>query len=311
MIRRSPCETYLKYLITHPDEYEDEVIRKIIQLHQLDFIGFPYLERLRSVCVAPTPFYPEDRKHRPSQRFLQKEKIETIYHQDDAMKGAIYILEHPKAKEVTEMMLITRSDPSWVSLALKRKGFNVTPEAVKRYKHYYFDVELVDAPELETLLLSRGKSDDTKDRDEQTLAANYARANKGDPRVLTARMTIQPLAELMNVIRMGVLPSNVELSRLAKAARASALIGVAESTSRLQPERGRDFALVAKMMSEVVEQIGDTEIDLKSGLASMILETEEASVPHIKELSDGSSHTLDVQPLEGRELDAGKPKEPS
>lgn len=292
----------MKYLITHPDEYKTEVIQKIVQLQGLDYIGDAYVERLRSVCVPPNPFYPEDKRHRLSQRFLRKEQIEAIYHQDDAMKAAVDLLSKPKAKETIETMLITRSAPGWICLALKRQGFGATPEAIERYKHYYFNVDLVSRTELQALLVSRAAPMETKDKTEQVLASNLAKANNTDPRVLTSKMAITPLAELMNVIRMGVLPSNVELSRLAKAARASALIGVAESAVKSQPERGRDFALIAKMMSEIVEQIGDTEVDLKTGLATMLLETDGTEVPHIKELSDGS-HTVDIQPLETRELD--------
>lgn len=303
MIRRSPCETYLKYLLSHPDGYTDDDIRKLTKMQQLDYTGKPYLQRLRLTCAPPTPFFPEDRKHQKSQRYIRRERIETLYFPDDDTRAANVILERPRAKELVESLLLTSTHPGWISALLhKRFSMYVEPSAIARYKSYYFNIDLVDSTEMKALLKARAVSDPSQDADEQVLAVAISDANKSDPRSLSANMASSPLAGMLNVIRAGYLPSNVEVGKLAGAARNVALVGVLESSMRGSSAQGRDFALVAKMMTEIIEQAGDAQNTLDRELHRLMLETESGKVPHINDLS-GGEHTLDLQPLPKGEPD--------
>lgn len=297
MIRRSPCEYYLKYLLTHPDGYSEETIRRLIKVQQLDFLGMPYLLRLRDSVVVPDPFYPEDERHRPSNKFLRKEKLESIYRPDDDMVSANTVLEKPRIKEAVEAMVITGSNPQWVSLMLKQRfGVVFTEKAIELYCHYYFKSDIVDSTELRALMLMRGVSDATTDPDEQRQAEAYFQANKADPRHLSAQMSVTPLANIMTTMRMGILPTNLELQRVVTAAQAVASIGSLEASMRGLPERARDFALTAKMMTEIAEQVGTADDDLQQGLGRLMMANDETKVPYIDDLSRGN-HTLDVMPL--------------
>ena len=307
MIRRSPCEAYLKYLIVHPDAYPNDAIRKLVHMQQLDFLGIPYLERLRAVCVPPTPFFPEDRLHSRSIRFLRKERLESIFHPDDAMRAAVAILDNTRAKELVENMLISHSHPAWICTGLRRLGMDVPPDAVTRYKHYYFNVDLVDSVEMKALMSLRSASESTTDPDEMRISSAQNSLAKGDYRRLLAQASNPISANIMNTLRMGLLPSSVDVARLAEATRTAALGGGLDMAIRGLPTQGRDYALMAKMMTEILESVGDPSNDLQEGLARLLVDTEDRDLPNIKQLSQGE-YTLDIQPMDvGEEVDAGEP----
>lgn len=307
MIRRSPCEAYLKYLIVHPDGYTNDQIRKLVHMQQLDFLGIPYLERLRAVCVPPTPFFPEDRLHNRSIRFLRKERLESIFHPDDAMRAAVAILDSTRAKELVENMLIGQAHPAWICTALRRQGMDVPPDAVTRFKHYYFNVDLVDSVEMKALMAMRSTCDNSTDPDEMRIASAQSSLAKGDYRRLLAQASNPITANIMNTLRMGLLPHNVAVARLAEATRTAALGGGLDMALRGLPTQGRDFALMAKMMTEILESVGDPANDLQEGLARLQVETEDQDIPNLKQLSQGE-YTLDVQPMDmNAEVDASEP----
>lgn len=298
MVRRSPAEFYLKYLLVHPDGYTDGQIRELVKSQQLDFIGMPYLNRLRSVCVPPSPFFPETTAHRPSRKFLRAEKLSVIYDASNKdMQQATDMLHKPRAKELLESMLASHSDNMWVSAMLRHGGFEVSPEAARLYKHYYFNVDLLDVTELRVILQGRGIADASKDTDEKMYGTLMLKTNNMDPRRSAAMMTDNNMGALMTTIRMGIMPSNLELSRLAASARTAALVQTKENIHRGFADKSRDFALTAKLMSEVMEHIGDAQEDLTRSLANIQLETEEEDVVFINQLSDGN-HTVDAVPID-------------
>lgn len=306
MIRRSPCEAYLKYLIVHPDGYSDEAIRRLIIMQQLDWIGKSYLVRLRDVCIPPTPFFPDDRLHTRSSRFLRKERLETIFHPDDAMAAAVRILDSTRAKELVENMLIGYCHPGWICTALRRQfAMDVPEEAVVRFKHYYFNIDLVDSTELKALMTLRMDSESTTDVDEQKVSHALTSMMKSDSRRLTAMASTPITANIMNTLRMGLLPTSLDIARLADATRAAALSGCLDMSIRGLPTQGRDFALTAKMMTEILESIGDPANDLQEGLSRLALETEDQDIPSIKQLSAGS-YTMNVQPMNVLEVEANE-----
>jgi len=302
MIRHSPSEYYLKYLVVHPDRFDNGQIREIVRGQQLDFIGEPYLERLRVTCVPPVPFYPSDALHRRSQRFLMKEAIRLLFLPDEHMRAANALLGQPRAKELIETLILSGSEPGWICAVLKKKGFSASPEAAKFYKHFYWNIDLVDSTELKAILALRAATDESSDRDVKVLSPVLSKAYYTDPRRMAAYMPISPLSGLMNTMRMGILPTNNELAKIASAARVAATIRTLEAAMNGDPERGRDYAIIASSMNQMMDTIGVPDEDLKEGLTNLVLQTEDAPVPHIHQLSSGQ-HTVDLQPI-GEEKDA-------
>jgi hypothetical protein len=179
---------------------------------------------------------------------------------------------------------------------VKRKGWPCTPEAVELYQRFYWNIELVDSTELKAIIQLRVAPQPTTDPDESAQGSALLKAHYSDPRRVAAGISISPLAGIMNQMRMGLMPSNVELAKLASAARVAATIKVLESLYGNSAERGRDYALIAKVMSEMLESVGSPEEELQENLKSLTLHTESAPVIHINQLSAGQ-HTVDIQPI--------------
>lgn len=100
---------------------------------------------------------------------------------------------------------------------------------------------------------------------------------------------------------MGLMPSNIELSKVASAARLAATMSCLDGLARgKEPSACRELAHTAKLMHEMLETLGDPESELQESLQALALQTDAEPVPHIKQLTEGR-HTLDVQPIEERE----------
>lgn len=128
----------------------------ILDKKQLDNIGVNYVDALRMDCIPPVPFYPSDELHFRSQRFLVKEGIRGLFSYDDHVVCANKLVDLPRAKELIETSLLCNSLPAWISTVLKRRGFASTVQAVDAFKHYFFNVDLVDSVEMRTLLRKGG-----------------------------------------------------------------------------------------------------------------------------------------------------------
>jgi hypothetical protein len=289
MIRASPCDFYLRYLVTHPDRYGDHQIRNLVKLQKLDFLGMEHLGRLRAECTPPTPFYPDDKCHHLSQRFLTKERIHGLYHPDDDGVIAIQLLDHPRGKELTEQMLVTGAETVWICAMLKRVQFSATPRSIELYQHFYFNTKLVDATELRAILMMRSQVEVNQgDSDAKNYALSYASASKADIASLTASSSLSPFARVLNMMKMGIMPSGVQLSKIATVARMASIVRAAESSLLGHPEKARDFALAGKILTELMESVGDVSGDLQKGMQNMLLDTDASEVPSMDELTNGN-----------------------
>jgi hypothetical protein len=285
----------------HPENYPDDQIREIVLEKELDFIGMNYLHRLRRSCAPPIPFYPHDRYHPVSFRFLAQHQILYFFHPDRNAKRAHQLLEIPRAKEVIEASTITGHEAGWISAVLKRQGVRCTAEAVSLFQNFYWNLDLIDRADIPTLLSCRANVAPNGDPDEQALlAASLGKRNTTDLRLL-ASFNSTPVAGILHELRMGQMPANAELARIASASRLTATAGVLDALNKGQSaERCRDLALTAKIMSEMMELVGDPEAELQETFRALQLETDDQPVPEIKKLTDGR-HTVDLQPTGEKE----------
>lgn len=296
MIRASPCDYYLKYLCTHPDDYSDLQVRNLVKLQHLDFLGMEHLGRIRQSCIPPTPFYPEEIDHRPSQRFLTKERIFQLYHPDEDALCAIRLLDHPRGKELTESSLFSGIEPPWVCATLKRVQFQASSRAIELYRHYYFNTGLVDGTELRAIMGMRSYvAVDGQDADAVRYQANYERASKSEIAALASSSTLSPFSRIINMMKVGIMPSGLHIAKIASAGRMVATVRSLENSITGHAERARDFALTGKILNELMESVGDVSGDLQKSLMSMVLDTDASEVQSIESLTAGN-HTMDLLP---------------
>src|ERR1019366_4159333 len=107
----------------------------------------------------PNPFRPNDRKHAASYHFVVREGIYELFIQDDAMRLAFRLLETPRVKEFIETMVLSHAPDAAIASAVVRDyRMPCTPKALERYKHFFWDISLLDASQMRALLNYRQES---------------------------------------------------------------------------------------------------------------------------------------------------------
>ena len=312
VIRRSPCERYIKYLLVHPDDYDTEKVRGIVREQGLDYPSDDYVDRLRDRLKKhlPYPFKPLNTRHGRSRRFLSKEQIYGFFHPDEPSVLAHRLLEHSAAKETIEALSIAGEPPAFISHRVKMQGPRCTVEAVDRYFHFYWDLSLVDSTEMRALLRMRVEWMQIP-RESMSLHPHQwlqytalSKASYKDPRRMLMEMPVSPISRMMSQMRLGLMPSQVDLSRIAEATRNAATGRALESMVTGAPHdaaRGRDYAMVSSMMSELIEKVGSPDTALQDQLQKVALKMDTGPVPTVKELPAGDTFTTDLLPSVSKE----------
>lgn len=311
MVRRSPCELYLKYLIVRHERFTDEQIKDICRLQQLDVLGSFYLQALRKETVPPVPFYPENTRHKPSFRFLLSQGLLSLFQPDVHMQTATKLLGHPRSKEIIESLLISQSPVSWITAALTRDGHEATAASIQQYKFHYFNVDLVDATELRAILrLRMQEGSSSTDPEVARVSAAYEKSAWKDQRIAAVNAPITPLASLTNAMRLGFLPDPAGLPRLLATSRMLGVVRMTEAmmaNSQDSAVQASYYASVVKVAHDVLESTGDPAEDFHTRLASLTVKTDEAEVPLLETIS-GGAHTSEMEPIEGeRHAGSGQP----
>ena len=307
MIRHSPAELYIKYLVCHPDGYGTDAVRDIVRGQGLDYPSDDYVDRMRDRLAPriPVPFQPANKRHSRSSKFLTRERLMGFFRPDKPSQLAHKLLAQPRAKEAIEAMTLSGEAPAFVSHRVKMLGCRSTPEAIKRYCAFYWDLKLVDSTEVRALLdmrtryLTHTRTGHVSPPDQRLQHAALKNAQYKDPRRMIAEMPVTPVAGMLGQMRLGLMPSQVDLAKIAVAARAASAGRVLESAvigGRGDAARARDWSLVSKMMSELIIDIGSPDVELQKELQKLALTMEDGDVPHIGELPEGDTYTLDVMP---------------
>lgn len=298
---RSPAEFYIKYLICHPDGFNDLVIKTALDELGIAYISDEYLASLRARCVPPNPFRPNDKLHKKSHRFLIAENIVSLFMQTPDTKLAFKILEKPRVKEFVESSILSHAPSIAIAFKVTTYGMRCGAGVIDEYKKYFWNIDLLSATQMRTLINMEldqnvGDNDSAHVRDRKKA---LKRASYLDPRRLAAELPYSPITALMAQMRMGVMPSRPELGKILQMAQAMAGLKVLEATlgSGLHDSQtALNFSGVVKNMTEALESVVRPDEHLREQLQAIALRTESAPVPSIHQLS-GGQHTVDLQPL--------------
>jgi len=146
-IPRSPSEYYIRYLITgqDPDAVNANEIARTLEAHGLDGLSSSYIRSLaKAMLPLPSPFVPDNPRHKPSRTFLKRHKIYDMWHPTRASREAMLILSDIYLREKLDPLLL--SALTHVMIARKLRKFTsiaLTPEGVTAYGHYFFNRKLL------------------------------------------------------------------------------------------------------------------------------------------------------------------------
>jgi hypothetical protein len=295
MIRRSPAEYYIKYLLLHPDDYGDGDIERTLREHHLDYPSGDYLARLRSRMRPPKPFYPMNDRHQPSFKYLVIEKVHTLFHPDRRTHAALDILNTPRVKEVVEVMAIVGDPPALTVTRLRKMGLGEYKTAdILRYQHFFWNVSLVDATELRALMTKRVDDmalDDPNNPGSVVAYKAMKRAQYNDSRFDAVNSPCSALSAMRLQIRFGYMPDRIDTTRLAGlgahvcglAAGEAPLVGGPKAA-----QNARDYAIAAKNLAELRQMLGAPDESIRKDLYALGVQTASAEdVPHIDSLTEG------------------------
>lgn len=300
MIRRSPCELFLKYLLI--DGNDNPTISQQCLLNQLDVVGDWYLEDLRAKIKYPTPFYKRDPRHQPTTKFLLAEGVYYFYYPDADMKQAIAAVSKPRVKEFLETALLTGApNRSTAKRCNELYGVQYSPRVIELYKKHFFDFDLVDSTELTALLFERSNRLERHPNTE--IAAqkfSYQKAYYNDARVLAAQMPRTPAAAVLAQIRMGILPTNIDEEKLLETAKITALARLVE----IHLTGGRDLERVGEVtrsiekIDELLKNKGTNDTRLREQLKAVMVKGDTKPVPTLAQLTEGTNddYTIEVIP---------------
>lgn len=300
MIKHSPAEQYLKYLVTHPSCYDNQYIKDVARELSLDILGDWYLTWLRARVRPPVPFFPEDKTHVKSQRFLLDEKLEQAFLPDRDMQLALRLVYKPRPREIAETMILSGAPNGAVSLALSsRHNLRITERAIKLFKHYFWDIELLSSVEMRALLDLRNQNLlNSTDKEVQAQHAALHRARHNDPRVLAAKMPRSAVMGLVAQMNAGVMPKRLDTAKLVQEAFTQCLAKVVDSYAAGGPQGAQvtqSYIQSAEVLLRLKEAVTNPEEKLREDLARINIASTPNRVPTINQLTQGNS-TKDLQP---------------
>jgi hypothetical protein len=302
MIRRSPAEVYIKYLILHPRRYSNEDIRDILEFAQLDFVGNWYVDKIRGTLTPPDPFHPFDAKHALSSRYLLAQGLAWIFHPDEHGRRAFTILERPRIKEFVETMVVANAPAVAISHACtKQHRFECSSVVIERYRYFFWNVDLVDSTELRALLQLRFDNVETHRNPEVASTYKAVRsASYKDARKTAADLPFSPLSAMIAQMRMGASPSKLDVAMVLHYSQKMAVARLAESLSnnaKGDSSRALDFSTVIEKVTNSIEKIVTPDAQLRDQLAAIAMRTDDTPLPSIHALSLGR-HTVEVTQME-------------
>jgi hypothetical protein len=157
MAAKHPAANLLRFLLVQDPQITDAQLQK-----QLDDWGFlsadmNYLGFLRqSIPAQPTPFFPQNRAHRESVRYLRNLEIYEMFNPNEAMNEAWEVLSNPEQRLVVEQILLARLDLKIAATKVNEKrDWHLTSDGLSCYRHYFWNVPSLTFDEWGRYMFSR------------------------------------------------------------------------------------------------------------------------------------------------------------
>lgn len=298
MIRHSPCEYYIKYLVVSGLSNE-EVIR-VCHSHDFPYLGNWYINRFREECVPPNPFLPNDPTHVPTRDFINREMIRLAYFPNDTMKRALEILDKPRIRELVEVMILSGAPHDAVVHALAvRSNFRCDEKVIDIYRHYFWEIDLLDSADMRALL--KLKYDEVLNSNDPQIKYQYEALKKSfydDPRVVASKLPVSPLSALVAQVSLGVMPKNINILDVLTQVRMMSALRAYQAAIVNGPssaDQGASYMSMSNMAHQMMETVIKPEDQLRNDLMNIGLKTKAFETQVIAKLTDGK-HTVDLQP---------------
>ncbi|HEX4334320.1 MAG TPA: hypothetical protein VH062_00320 [Polyangiaceae bacterium] len=286
MKRRSPAEQAVRALVL--EGLDNAAIHGWLSRDRLDVVDDVFLSEVRADTALPSPFLPFDVAHLPSQQVVRAQGVTSWFARDRDLQAAVRLLRAARAREVAEALMIGDAPVPWVIAEAKRFGITVSVRAIGLFRHFFFDTSVVDDGDLVAYLHER------RDVPNEPV-------DEHDIRIVAARSRSSPTGLLMTRIRLGRVPTNLDLASVLKSTRTAAAVGALDATIRRRPRTAERLASVARSVSEILTAVGDPQTDMLDHLGRVALTSDETAVPMLDDL--GGDHSTGFEQADIRNQD--------
>jgi hypothetical protein len=161
-VPRSPCEYYIRFLISRTEEPDPEKVNanevgQAVESLGLDPLSPSYIRSVaKQMGVRPDPYDPENPTDKPTRDYLKANKIYDMWHPTKAVREAQLILADVYLREKLEPMLLSSMSTGDVARKLRKyTSIALTAEGVEAFAHYFWNRRLLTQQEWMELLRQR------------------------------------------------------------------------------------------------------------------------------------------------------------
>ena len=140
-----PAHYFIKFLLVTLTDPSMETVNDNLLMHGVRSIcNEEYSEYKKEVGSMPSDYRPWDRAHRSTTKWLNRQKIFSLIHQDDAVRlMEKEIMAKPKAREVIERLLISDMKAKEISYRLSKIDIFVPDLSIEIFSHYFWNTTLM------------------------------------------------------------------------------------------------------------------------------------------------------------------------
>jgi len=148
-MRRSPAEYYIRYRLLRDRDLPVEQVMSELADELVFAPGGQYAARLRQQMTPPEDFRPHDLGHEPSQRFLRRHKVRSLFHPHRGTREAIALFDDVRARTAVQTLIVAGADAERiVGTVNEHFGIVLSAAGLAEYWHYYWDVGRLTKVEL-------------------------------------------------------------------------------------------------------------------------------------------------------------------
>jgi hypothetical protein len=138
---RSPCEFYIKFLISREAAFDEQRIMDQLDQLGLDGLNLGYIRHVHDEMEPrPDPFRPDDPLDLDTRRWLKAHKIFDMWAQTPSAREAVAILRDSYLQEKLRPLLLSTMHPAVVAKKLRKyTTIILTRDGVTAYRHYFWN----------------------------------------------------------------------------------------------------------------------------------------------------------------------------
>lgn len=136
-----PAEFFIKYLLVADEGISLDSINSTLELHGISSIEGADLKLIKDeLGQRPDEFKPWDKSHKPTNRWLKKRRIFSLFHPDvGTLEMKEKILGSYRAREKVDRLLLGNVSYIEASHRLAKLGFRLSDSAIAEYCHYFWN----------------------------------------------------------------------------------------------------------------------------------------------------------------------------